>query len=103
VNLQSFRRRVGENIKRARWRRSLTQEAVASRTCSLKTFAELERGRGNPTLETLFTIARVLHTTPASLIEMDPEATRADFQAFSALEEAPIKRGRKAKKGTPSR
>jgi transcriptional regulator with XRE-family HTH domain len=95
VELDVYLRRVGENLRRARWAAGLTQENVAAGRITYRYYQELERGLHNPTLRTLHALAKHLNTTIAALCEVDRAATgRAiDRMAEYGLE-AP-KRGRK--------
>ena len=53
---------LGIKIKSLRQKRNLTQAELAEKiSASLKHFGELERGRGNPSLKTLKSIAKVLN------------------------------------------
>jgi transcriptional regulator with XRE-family HTH domain len=91
VDFGRFIRRLGRNVRRARWRTGLTQEGAASAAgLTVRVLAELERGHGNPTSRTLFSIAETLRTTVADLT-----ATGKEDPLPEAIE-AP-KRGRKPK------
>lgn len=60
---------VGRNVRRLRSERGLSLGAVAGRAGLAKqTLANLESGRGNPTMETLFAVARALGVGPAWLL-----------------------------------
>jgi len=68
-----MRRLVGENVRRLRIAASLTQEQFAERSgFSQQYISDLERGRRNPTVVTLFELASALGATPVELIT--PEA-----------------------------
>jgi len=68
-----MRRLVGENVRRLRIAASLTQEQLAERSgFSQQYISDLERGRRNPTVVTLFELASALGATPVELIT--PEA-----------------------------
>ncbi len=65
---------VGRNAKRIRIARGLTQEELAERSgFSQQYLSDLERGRRNPTLVTLWELAQALGTTPVDLITPDDE------------------------------
>lgn len=64
-----MRRLVGENVKRLRAAKGLTQEAFAERSgFSQQYVSDLERGRRNPTVVSLFELAQALGVTPAELL-----------------------------------
>lgn len=58
---------IGEAVKRLRLLTGLTQAEFARRVAGLSTgaLAQIERGEGNPTLETLDKIGRPFGLTPA--------------------------------------
>jgi transcriptional regulator with XRE-family HTH domain len=69
-----MRRLVGRNFARIRREKGLTQEQLEARSgFSQQYLSDLERGRRNPTIVTLYEIARALETEPAELIRPDPE------------------------------
>lgn len=64
-----MRRLVGENVRRLRIAAGLTQEQFAERSgFSQQYISDLERGRRNPTVVTLFELASALGATPVELI-----------------------------------
>ncbi|MFA7262539.1 MAG: helix-turn-helix transcriptional regulator [Caulobacter sp.] len=64
-----MRRLVGENVKRLRLARGLTQEQFAERSgFSQQYISDLERGRRNPTVVSLFELAQALGAAPQDLI-----------------------------------
>ena len=64
-----MRRLVGENVKRLRLARGLTQEQFAERSgFSQQYISDLERGRRNPTVVSLFELAQALGAEPRDLI-----------------------------------
>ena len=97
MELDVYLRRVGENLRRARWAAGLTQESVAAGTITLRYYQELERGVHNPTLRTLLALALPLETTVAALCDVDRAATnRAADRMAQGLVGPP--RGRKPAK-----
>jgi transcriptional regulator with XRE-family HTH domain len=61
---------VGGNLRRLRAAAGLTLAALAERSGVAKgTVSELERGQGNPTVETLFALAYALDVTLADLVD----------------------------------
>jgi len=64
-----MRRLVGENVRRIRQDRGLTQEQFADLSgFSQQYLSGLERGRRNPTVVTLFELAVALKATPLDLL-----------------------------------
>lgn len=64
-----MRRLVGENVRRIRQDRGLTQEQFAEISgFSQQYLSGLERGRRNPTVVTLFELATALNATPVDLL-----------------------------------
>lgn len=67
-----MRQIVGLNVKRVRVARGLTQEQLAERSgFSQQYLSDLERGRRNPTVVSLWELAQALETTPTELIAPD--------------------------------
>jgi DNA-binding XRE family transcriptional regulator len=63
-------RKLARNIRERRISLKMTQEDVAwEADLSVRQYQALEAGRGNPTFKTLFSIAAVLKTTVAELLE----------------------------------
>lgn|GEM_PF-1874895 len=95
VDFDKFVQRVGTNLRRARWAAGLSQEQLAAEALTFRLLAELERGKGNPTLRTLFALTRKLDLTISQLVDVEPSpAGRTHL-----LERAPRppKRGPKAR------
>ncbi|MDT0341646.1 XRE family transcriptional regulator [Streptomyces litchfieldiae] len=68
---------VGMNLRRLRARRQLTTAELARKSgVARATLTALESGRGNPTLDTLYALAKVLDASLADLI-VDVRAPRA--------------------------
>ncbi len=95
MELAPYLRRVGENLRRARWASGLTQEGVAAHGISYRYYQELERGARNPTLRTLHHLARVLGTTVAALCNVDAAATARAAERMADYKLTAPKRGRK--------
>lgn len=73
-----MRRLVGRNVRRFRLAAALTQEQLAERSgFGQQYISDLERGRENPTVVTLFELAQALSVTPVDLITPDEEAGAA--------------------------
>lgn len=66
---------VGRNFARLRKDRGLTQEQVAARTdISQQYISDLERGRRNPTVITLYELAQALGVSHVELVRPDDES-----------------------------
>lgn len=64
-----MRKLVGENFARIRREKGLTQEEVEARSgFSQQYLSSLERGRRNPTIITLYELARALEVSHVELI-----------------------------------
>ena len=70
-----MRKLVGRNVRRIRLEKRLTQEQFADRSGFAQQYlSDLERGRRNPTVVTLFELSQALGATPIELITPDAEA-----------------------------
>lgn len=64
-----MRKLVGRNVRRSRTACGITQEQLAERSGFTQQYiSDLERGRRNPTVVSLFELAQALGTTPTDLI-----------------------------------
>ncbi len=64
-----MRKLVGDNVRRVRTRKGLTQEQFSEKSgFSQQYISDLERGRRNPTVVTLFELAQALEVTPVELL-----------------------------------
>ena len=71
-----MRELVGRNFARLRHERGLTQEQVAELSgLSQQYLSDLERGRRNPTIITLYELALALGVSHVALVEPDDEAS----------------------------
>ncbi|GEC16331.1 helix-turn-helix domain-containing protein [Nitrobacter winogradskyi] len=72
-----MRRLVGLNFARLRKDKGFTQERFAETSGFTQQYvSDMERGRRNPTVVTLFHLASALGVTPADLVaEVDPSET----------------------------
>jgi len=67
-----MRKLVGRNVRRLRMERQMTQEEFAERSgFSQQYISDLERGRRNPTIVSLYELAQALGATPIDLILPD--------------------------------
>lgn len=69
-----MRRLVGRNVRKFRLAKGLTQEQFAvSSGFGQNYLSDLERGRRNPTVVTIWELAQALGVTPVDLIAPDDE------------------------------
>ncbi|MFW7358741.1 MAG: helix-turn-helix domain-containing protein [Brucella sp.] len=67
-----MRKLVGQNFQRIRKEKGLTQEQIAEKTgFSQQYLSDLERGRRNPTVITLYELAQALGVSHVALVEPD--------------------------------
>ena len=67
-----MRKLVGRNFARLRREKGLTQEDVEARSgFSQQYLSDLERGRRNPTVITLYELAQALEVSHVSLVQPD--------------------------------
>jgi transcriptional regulator with XRE-family HTH domain len=80
--VRPVRARLGAALRAARGRQRLTQEELAERSgLSYKFIGEIERGSGNPTIETIDRLAEALGVGVGSLfVEMDHHHAPNDYQ-----------------------
>ena len=70
--MQEYSQRLADAIKKARLELGLTQEQVAEKSgTDVRTIINMEQGRGNPKLETLFPLIQTL--------KMDARGDRRKF------------------------
>lgn len=70
-----MRELVGRNVRRIRGERGMTQEQFAERSgFSQQYISDLERGRRNPTIVSLYELAMALETTPVILITPEQDS-----------------------------
>ncbi|PTT04990.1 helix-turn-helix domain-containing protein [Caulobacter sp. HMWF025] len=69
-----MRKIVGRNVRKYRLERGLTQEVFAERCGFAQNYlSDLERGKRNPTIVTLWELAQALEVTPIALLADDAE------------------------------
>lgn len=65
-----MRRLVGQNLRRLRLQKGMTQEQLAEASgFSQNYISDLERGRRNPTVVTLYELATPLGASPRDLLQ----------------------------------
>lgn len=82
ARLRDIRLGLGAALKASRVRQQLTQEELAERSgLSYKFIGEIERGRGNPTVETLARLAEALGVGIATLfVETGPQQLAENYE-----------------------
>lgn len=77
VPLNETRARFGAALRAARTRTQLTQEQLAERSgLTAKSIGQIERGAGNPRLESIVRLAGALHIGASDLFELVDASTR---------------------------
>lgn len=67
-----MRKLVGRNAARLRAAAGLTQEQLAERSGLTQQYiSDLERGKGNPTIVTIYELAQALGAGPVELVRED--------------------------------
>ena len=70
-----YSQRLAEAVKKARLELGLTQEEVANKCdTDVRTIINMEMGRGNPKLKTLFKVVRALKIDARELFDDDPQS-----------------------------
>ena len=70
-----YSQRLAEAVKKARLELGLTQEEVADKSdTDVRTIINMEMGRGNPKLKTLFKVVRALKIDARELFDDDPQS-----------------------------
>ena len=65
-----MRKVVGGNVRAVRQARGMTQEQLAEQSgFSQQYISDLERGRRNPTIVSLYELAQALKSTPIDLLQ----------------------------------
>lgn len=104
MDFASYLKRVGQNLRRARWRAGMTQQDVAAKGVTYRYLQELERGLRNPSLQMLHDLAEILDVRVADLVEIGEKRAPVNLAEVTA---GPPPRGRKPKRakkgGSPSR
>lgn len=81
-----MRKLVGTNFARLRKERGLTQERLADRSgFSQQYLSDLERGRRNPTVITLYELAQALGVSHVDLVALDSTAPENSDEGATRL------------------
>ncbi len=99
MDLAAFRRKVGANLKRARWAAGLTQEEAAGEDTDFRHYQEVEAGRVDLKLSTLCLLAKKLGTTVAALVDTDPEGTARARARMASATPPPLGRKPRSRSG----
>jgi len=98
VNFEAVLKRIGRNMRKARWLRGWTQQEAASATgINYRYLQELERGVRNPSLRMLFDVAQAMGVRVVDLLDVGERGKAVNLATVKAT--AP-KRGRKPSKLT---
>ena len=101
MDFATFLLRTGRNLRRARWRKGLTQQDVAAEGFTYRYLQEIERGERNPSLKMLFELAQVLDLRLADLVDVGER--RQPVKLADVPESMAPKRGRKPAAKKPAR
>ena len=72
--MQEYSQRLADAIKKARLELGLTQEQVAEKSgTDVRTIINMEQGRGNPKLETLFPLIQTLKMDAREIFDVAPK------------------------------
>jgi len=98
VDDAEFLRRLGENVRRARWLVGKTQEGLAVVGLSVRYLREVEQGRRNPSALHLKKLAQALQVRVADLVDVEEPGVGAHLAGrLGDVPAQPPKRGRKQK------
>ncbi|MBN4059281.1 helix-turn-helix transcriptional regulator [Endomicrobium sp. AH-315-J14] len=95
MDYATFAKKLGLNIRKARWMRGWTQGDVAAKGVSYRYYQEVERGQRNPTTHMLFELAQILGVTVADLTNV--AGARPSDPPLTAQKATAPRRGRKPK------
>lgn len=81
-----YSQRLANAVKKARSELALTQEEVAEKCdTDVRTIINMEMGRGNPKLNTLFKIVRALKIDARELFDDDPQSDSPSIRRVCLL------------------
>ena len=80
-------RSIGEKLFAIRKRMGMTQAQVAEASdLSINTYAEIERGEVNTSIESIMSICRALHITPDDILTERPEGVADEADILARLQ-----------------
>lgn len=81
-----YSQRLADTVKEARLELSLTQEEVADKCdTDVRTIINMEMGRGNPKLNTLFRVVRALNIDARELFDDGPQSDSPSIRRIYLL------------------
>ena len=87
--LQVVRARLGATLKQLRQRRRATQDQIAERAgLSSKSVGEIERGEGNPELDSIVRLADALEVEVADLFTPDTAVAQVSVERLETVRKA---------------
>lgn len=95
MDFAEYLKRIGGNVRRARWRKGLTQQQLAGDSFSTRYIADVERGSRNVSARTLFDLAGILGVRVVDLVNVGERGRPVDLSKVPAS--AAPKAGRKPK------
>jgi transcriptional regulator with XRE-family HTH domain len=96
VDFDAVLKRLGKNMRKARWIKGWTQQEAASATgINYRYLQELERGIRNPSLRMMFDLAQAFEVRVVDLLDVGERTKPVDLARAKAT---PPKRGRKPTK-----
>ncbi len=79
MDFRDYLKRLGHNVRRARWRRGLTQQQLAGDSFSTRYIADVERGSRNVSSKTLFDLAGLLGVRVVDLLNVGERGNAVDL------------------------
>jgi transcriptional regulator with XRE-family HTH domain len=79
VDFADYLKRLGQNVRRARWRKGLTQQQLAGESFSTRYIADVERGTRNVSMKTVFDLAGLLDVRVIDLIDVGERGRPVDL------------------------
>ncbi len=79
MDFATYLKRLGKNVRRARWRRGLTQQQLAGESFSTRYVADVERGARNVSMRTVFELAALLGVRVIDLVNVGESGRPIDL------------------------
>ncbi|MFI5302067.1 MAG: helix-turn-helix domain-containing protein [Polyangiales bacterium] len=83
MDFATYLQRIGENVRRARWRKGLTQQQLAGESFSTRYIADIERGSRNLTMRSAFDLAGLLGVRVVDLLDVGERGRPVDLAKVS--------------------